>query len=111
MTSVFTVYATAQTKAASHVAVIRRLSRALIASYNSSRGGTRTPDPVINRHLSGAERKPQHPLSGIIQRYNRTGVDRNSLRPATVCATADRDFQRPDPYASPNIFLIYGWIA
>jgi hypothetical protein len=108
MRSVFTVYATAQTKAASHFAVIRRLSRAMLRSYNSSRGGTRTPDPVINRHLSSAERTPQHPLSGVTQQYNRTGADRNSLHPATVCATA---FQRPDPYADPKIFLIWKVVA
>lgn len=90
MRSLFTVCATAMRTGLAALIATSPVTFASSSSYDSSRGGTRTPDPVINSHQSVAERTPQHQQNPRKNKKQATSLDRNSLLSATVCATANR---------------------
>jgi hypothetical protein len=83
-----TVSATVQRKEATTPMRSSLLTLLSGKAYNSSRGGTRTPDPVINRHRPGAEGTPQQQQTPTKNPSTQTAVDRNRLDSATVSATA-----------------------
>jgi hypothetical protein len=87
MRSDFTVSATAKTKEATAPKRRSLSSRAFANTYNSSRGGTRTPDPVINSHLPPLPKEAGHPRQC---RQTATAVHPKRLLSATVSATALR---------------------
>jgi hypothetical protein len=90
MRSFFTVCATAMRTGLAALTATSPVTSASSSSYESSRGGTRTPDPVINSHQSVAERIPQHQQNPHKNKKDTTSLDTNSLGSATVCATANR---------------------